>query len=276
MNSVNQEIKYQKLIQYLKKFKKAVVAFSGGVDSTFLLAAAKEALGDQVTAVTIQSPYIPDWEVEEAKECTKYLGVHHQIIPAEILEEIRYNPEDRCYLCKRAVFQKIIDYGKEQGINYVFDGTNTDDLSDYRPGLKALKELKVVSPLKECGFNKADIRSHSKRLALETWKKPAYACLLTRIPYGTELDEEELKRIEKAELFLMEKGFRSVRVRSHGELARIELPKNERESFTKEAIMDETVKTFKELGYRFVTLDLEGYKMGSFNQDLGDKEASNE
>jgi len=267
---MNIEEKYKSLIDYLKGLKKAVLAFSGGVDSTFLLHAAKEALGENLIAVTIISPYIPKWEVEEAKELSKKLGVKHVFIEAKIIDEIRNNPEDRCYLCKRAVFGEILKFASSQGIKYVMDGTNIDDMSDYRPGLKALSELNVVSPLKENGLAKQDIRDLSKKAGLYTWDKPAYACLLTRIPYDTPLREEDFIKIEEAEKFMMNLGFKAVRVRCHGNLARIEIPQGERNKMFDEELMDKISKGVKEAGFKYVSLDLEGYKMGSFNQDVID------
>jgi len=260
--------KYNVLIDYLKSLEKVVLAFSGGVDSTFLLRAAKEALGDNVKAVTVLAPYIPKWEIAEAKELVKALGVKHEIIEAPIIESIRYNPEDRCYLCKTAIFSMITSRAQEEGYHYVIDGTNFDDISDYRPGLKALKELSVKSPLLECKLTKAEIRAFSKELGLNTWDKPAYACLLTRIPYGNELKEEDFEKIENAEKFMMSIGFRAVRVRCHGDLARVEVDKKDRNKLFNEALLDRISKEIKECGFKYVTLDLQGYRVGSFNETM--------
>ena len=264
---INNE-KYNELINYLKSLKKVVLAFSGGVDSTFLLRVAKEALGDNVKAVTIMSPYIPKWEIAEAKELVKELGVKHEIIEAPIIDSIKYNPEDRCYLCKTAVFNMIIAVAKEQGYNYVIDGTNFDDISDYRPGLKALQELEVKSPLLECKLTKAEIREFSKELNLKTWDKPSYACLLTRIPYGNELKVEDFEKIEKAERFMMSIGFRAIRVRCHGDLARVEVNRNDRSKLFDEELLDTIANKIKECGFKYVTLDLQGYRVGSFNETM--------
>ena len=260
--------KYNELINYLKGLEKVVLAFSGGVDSTFLLKAAKEALGDNVKAVTIMSPYIPKWEIAEAKELVKELGVKHEIIEAPIIDSIKFNPEDRCYLCKTAVFNMIIAVAKEQGYNYVIDGTNFDDISDYRPGLRALKELEVKSPLLECKLTKAEIREFSKELNLKTWDKPSYACLLTRIPYGNELKVEDFEKIEKAERFMMSIGFRAIRVRCHGDLARVEVNRNDRSKLFDEELLDTIANKIKECGFKYVTLDLQGYRVGSFNETM--------
>lgn len=264
---INKE-KYIELINCLKKMDKAVLAFSGGVDSTFLLKAAKEALGDNVKAVTIQSPYIPKWEIEEAKQSVSKLGIEHEIIEVPIIDEIRTNPEDRCYLCKKALFIRIKSIAEEQGYNYVIDGTNFDDTGDYRPGLAALKELNIRSPLMECMLTKQEIRDYSKELGLNTWDKPAYACLLTRIPYGNELKEEDFIKIEKAEKYLMEQGLRAIRVRCHGNLARIEVSKNDISKLFNEIILKEISDQLKQYGFQYVTLDLEGYRTGSFNETI--------
>ncbi|MDF2613325.1 MAG: larE [Clostridia bacterium] len=260
--------KYNELINYLKRLGKVVIAFSGGVDSTFLVKAAKEALGEHVKAVTIVSPYIPKWEIEEAKELVRELGVRHEIVEAPIIESIKYNPEDRCYLCKTAVFSKIISIAKEEGYHSVVDGTNFDDTSDYRPGLRALKELEVRSPLLECKLTKAEIREFSHELGLNTWDKPAYACLLTRIPYGSELKEEDFEKIEKAEKFMMSIGFRAVRVRCHENLARVEVSRDDRSRLFDEVLLDTIAHKIKACGFKYVSLDLEGYRVGSFNETM--------
>ncbi|ADL53931.1 ATP-dependent sacrificial sulfur transferase LarE [Clostridium cellulovorans] len=234
--------KYNQLVEYLKSLGKVVIAFSGGVDSTFLLRVAKDALGDNVKAVTILSPYIPRWEIAEAKELVKELGVKHEIIEAPIIEAIKYNPEDRCYLCKTAVFSMILSVAKEQGYDCVVDGTNFDDISDYRPGLRALKELDVKSPLLVCKFTKAEIRACSKELNLNTWDKPPYACLLTRIPYGNQLKVEDFEKIENAEKYMMSIGFRAVRVRCHGDLARVEVSKEDRSKLFDGELLDTIVQ----------------------------------
>ncbi|MGH4052017.1 MAG: ATP-dependent sacrificial sulfur transferase LarE [Clostridium sp.] len=264
---INNE-KYNELIKYLKDLGKVVLAFSGGVDSTFLLKAAKEAIGDDVKAVTIMSPYIPKWEIEEAKGLAKELGVNHEIIKAPIIDSIKFNPENRCYLCKTAVFNMILSVAKDEGYNCVIDGTNFDDISDYRPGLKALKELEIKSPLLECKVTKAEIRAFSKELGLNTWDKPAYACLLTRIPYGNELKVEDFEMIENAEKYMMSIGFRAVRVRCHGDLARVEVAKNDRSKLFNEKLLDTIAKNIKECGFKYVTLDLQGYRVGSFNETI--------
>lgn len=267
---INNE-KYLSLISYLKKLGRVVLAFSGGVDSTFLLKAGREALGDNLKAVTILSPYIPKWEVEEARELADELGVDYQIIETPIIDEIRYNPEDRCYLCKKAVFTKIIDIAKIEGYNYVIDGTNIDDMGDYRPGLKALRELEVKSPLLDCGLGKKDIRAFSKELGLKTWDKPSYACLLTRIPYGSELKVEDFQKIEEAEKYMMKLGFRAVRVRCHGNLARVEVDRKYRARLLNEELLDNISENLKRIGFKYVTMDMQGYRVGSLNETIQKK-----
>ncbi|AIF50316.1 ATP-dependent sacrificial sulfur transferase LarE [Pelosinus sp. UFO1] len=267
---INNE-KYINLIQCLKDMEKVILAFSGGVDSTFLLKAAKEALGDNFKAVTIQSPYIPKWEIEEAKQLVAELGVAFEILEAPIIDEIRNNPENRCYLCKKAVFSQIKAIAQREGYPYVIDGTNFDDISDYRPGLKALRELDIKSPLLECQLTKQEIRNLSKELGLNTWDKPPYACLLTRIPYGNALKEEDFIKIEKAEKYMMDRGFRAIRVRCHDDLARIEVDKKDKGKLLNEDLLDEISDKFKEFGFKYVTLDLEGYRVGSFNEAIGNK-----
>ena len=260
--------KYHRLIQYLKDLESVVVAFSGGVDSTFLLKAAKEALGDKVTALTVVSPYIPKWEIEEAKELVKHIGIKHSFIEVPIIDEIRNNPSDRCYLCKKAIFTLIKNFALDNGYKYVVDGTNFDDTKDYRPGLRALGELGITSPLLECEITKSEIRDFSKELGLNTWDKPPYACLLSRIPYDTRLTEEEFRKIESSEKYLMDKGFRAVRVRSHGEIARIEVPTAERQKLFNLELMDEIVKSLKGFGFKYISMDMEGYRTGSLNEVL--------
>ncbi|MDF2503280.1 ATP-dependent sacrificial sulfur transferase LarE [Clostridium sp.] len=263
--------KYKTLINYLKELGKVVLAFSGGVDSTFLLRAAREALGNNMKAVTILSPYIPKWEVEEAKQLANELEVDYEIIEVPIIDEIKNNPENRCYLCKKAVFNMIDNIAKTQGYNYVIDGTNLDDMGDYRPGLKALKELNVKSPLLECKLTKSDIRSLSKELGLKTWDKPSYACLLTRIPYGDELKVEDFEKIEEAEKYMMKIGFRAVRVRCHRNLARVEVDRKDRSRLFDEKLMDDISNKLKEIGFKYVTLDMQGYRLGSLNEVMSGK-----
>lgn len=252
--------KYARLINYLKQLGDAAVAFSGGVDSSLLLKASKVALGDKVLAITVKSPYIPDWEIDEAKELAAQFGVQHVILKAPIAEQIINNPHDRCYLCKTFVFSKIREVAKEHGFNNVIDGTNGEDSENERPGMKALRELDVKSPLKEAGFTKNDIRRYSWINNLPTWDKPAYACLLTRIPYDTPVETDNLRRIEKAEKFLIDLGIRAVRVRVHNELARIETEPALIKKIIQENLIERISRELKSYGFKYVTLDLEGYR----------------
>lgn len=265
--------KYSNLINYLKGLGSVVVAFSGGVDSTFLLKAAKEALGDKAAALTINSPYIPKWEIEEAKELVKEIGIRHEFLEVPVvIDSIKFNPEDRCYLCKTAVFTLVKGFANENGFKYVVDGTNADDITEYRPGLRALKELEIKSPLLESGLSKNEIRALSKELNLPTWDKPPYACLLSRIPYNTELKVEDFDKIEKAEKYLIDNGFRAVRVRAHGDIARIEVPREDIQRLFNINLFDEISNKLKGYGFKFVTLDMQGYRTGSLNVDIEEKE----
>ena len=252
--------KYEKLIHYLVNLGDAAIAFSGGVDSTFLLMAAHEALGDKVLAITVRTPYIPEWEINEARDFSAKLGVKHLIIEIPLENEILNNPENRCYLCKRIIFKKLRDAAAREGFINLLDGTNSDDSEENRPGMKALRELNILSPLKENGFNKKDIRNYSRINNLPTWDKPAYACLLTRIPYNNRVDNDMLKKIEKAEKFLIDLGIKAVRVRIHGDLARIETEPILIKKIFEENLFKLISKQLKDFGFKYVTLDLEGYR----------------
>lgn len=253
----------------LEGHSKIGIAFSGGVDSTFLLRAAVEVVGrEQVKAFTVKSPYIPEWEIKEAKELCEHLGIEHVVLELGIPDSVVHNPEDRCYLCKRIVFSEILKASQAMGCTVLCDGTNFDDTKDYRPGLRALDELGVMSPLKLAMLTKKEIRIHSKTFGLSTWDKPPYACLLTRIPYHVTVTGEMLRQIEAAEVFLMSKGIRGVRLRHHGEIARIEIAKEEMSKILDLGLMTEIEEHFKGLGFKFVTLDLGGYQTGCYNKGL--------
>jgi pyridinium-3,5-biscarboxylic acid mononucleotide sulfurtransferase len=262
--------KYEKLSGFLRGLGRVAVAFSGGVDSSFLLAAARDALGDDAIGITIDSPALPRSELEDAVNLALQVGARHIIINSpDIEEEVRKNPVDRCYHCKKIEFGSILEEASRLGFSYVLDGSNKDDTGDYRPGMAAVKELKVVSPLLELGFTKQEIRTYSKQMGLPTWDKPAYACLYSRIPYGSEIKQEDLYKIEQSEKFLIKNGFRSSRVRCHGDIARIEVSREETGMLMEEPLRGETIATLKSYGFKYVTIDLEGYRMGSMNEAIG-------
>ncbi len=265
------QLKYEKLKAYIASFGKIAVAFSSGVDSTFLLFTAKEALGsDNVIAVTATSHSFPMRERKEAEAYCEQIGVKQFVVVSEemAIEGFAQNPKNRCYLCKRELFEKILSIAAENGITTVAEGSNLDDLGDYRPGLQAVKELGVKSPLREIGFTKAEIRELSKMLGLPTWKKQPFACLASRFPYGDLITEEKLDMVDHAEQLLLDLGFSQVRVRIHGNVARIELDPREFDRFMKEEIRTEVYVKFKEYGFSYVALDILGYRTGSMNETL--------
>ncbi|KPU45899.1 NH(3)-dependent NAD(+) synthetase [Oxobacter pfennigii] len=266
--SINEKL--DKLKEILKEMGSVVLGFSGGVDSTFLLRVASDVLGDKVMAITASSAAFPQREMNEAIMFAGNNKIKHKVIVSEELDidGFSQNPIDRCYHCKKELFTKISQTAKEEGFKYIIDGANVDDKGDYRPGMDAARELGVRSPLLEAGLNKADIRALSKDMDLPTWDKPSFACLSSRIPYGQEITREKLGMIDIAEQYLLDKGFRQVRVRHHGEIARIEVAPNEREKFFSLNLMDETASKFKEIGFNYVTLDIKGYRTGSMNEAL--------
>lgn len=254
---------HTRLVDYLRTLGPSAVAFSGGVDSSLLVALAHEAYGEEALALTVAAPQMARWEIEEARQLARSLGVRHRVVDLPLLPAIRDNPPERCYLCKRALFRELRDLAAMAGLAGLLDGTNRDDLGDHRPGLRALRELGISSPLAACGLTKADVRALSRRLGLPTWDKPAYACLLTRLPHGTAVTEEALRRIETGERLLIELGYPGVRVRTHGDLARIEIDPAEHPRLLGEA--GAIASRLQHLGYRHVTLDLLGYRSGSMN-----------
>jgi pyridinium-3,5-biscarboxylic acid mononucleotide sulfurtransferase len=259
--------KWEKLDTLLKKLGSFVVAFSGGVDSSFLLHRAHSIRKLNMIGVTIRTPYIPKVEIDEAVKFARSFGIKHTVVDLSFPDSIRYNPVDRCYTCKRILFSELTAFAEGNGYRYIIEGTNSDDKGEYRPGLRALAELGVRSPLLEVGLTKKEIREFSRKAGLPTWDKPAMACLLTRVPYDTEVNTGVLQMIEQAETFLLEKGYPGARVRVHGDLARIECLPGYFKKIVTGPDKDIIISSLKKIGFRYISLDLEGYRSGSFNPE---------
>lgn len=260
--------KIVKLAEWLETTGGVIIGYSGGVDSTFLSAMAFQTLGKKTLAVTINTPFLAGSELREARSLARLIGVRHRVVKMDIFDDPQLiaNPPDRCYHCKKLDFSALFALADKINIKHVCDGGNADDIKDYRPGNRATSELGVDSPLREFGFSKSDIRMASRKLGLPTADKPAAACLASRLPYGTPFTPEALRTVEKSEDALKTLGFRQCRLRLHGEVGRIEIPPKDFKRIVAQS--GKIVAALRKAGVRYVTLDLQGYRMGSLNESL--------
>ena len=263
--------KYDRLREIFRSMRRVLVAFSGGVDSTLLLRVARDTLGEgNILAVTALSPLYPEREVTGAQRLAKEMGVRHLLIHSNELEIEGFskNPPNRCYYCKRELFGELQKIAQKEEISYIVEGSTLDDEKDHRPGRKAARELKVRSPLQEAMLTKEEVRGLSSDLGLSTWDKPSFACLASRFPYGEEITVENLRMIDEAEDFLFGLGFKQVRVRHHENLARIEVYSDEIDRLIDRTLRSKVVSQLKRIGYKYVTVDLQGFRSGSMNEVL--------
>ena len=261
--------KYSNLKKIIKKYDSAVVAFSGGVDSAFLAKITHNLLKNKAYAVTVDAAVFPEEEINDAKKIAEEIGIAHSVITVDdLMNAIADNPPDRCYYCKKKIFSTIKEKTKS---SVIFDGTNSDDIKEHRPGKKAISELNVVSPLKEAGFSKKDIRDLAKDIGLSIWNKNSYTCLATRVSYDEKISKEALDMVKKAEKSLSKLKFKNLRVRHHGKLARIEVTPSQRDKLYDKKLMDKIYKSLRNIGYKYVTMDLKGYRTGSMDETVDNK-----
>jgi uncharacterized protein len=266
------DLKLQNLQNYVKELGNLAVAFSGGVDSTFLLHVAHQVLADKVVAVTVNSALFSHTELEETRQFTKSRNIRHIILDVDIFKipHLAENPINRCYICKKALFIEILKTLANFDVRYLVEGSNIDDDKDYRPGSQAISELKVISPLRNADLTKQEIRTLSKRAGLLAYDKPSLACLASRFPYGEAITAEKLRAVEQAEQFLFSLGFKQLRVRAHNNLARIEIEHEAMEYAMKQDVRQEIYSKLQLFGFQYVSIDMLGYRMGSMNENLGE------